>query len=315
MSINVLELLGITDILDFVKSMFKSRIVLYSFLTVIVVGAWLAAWAFWFEPGSIVVRNYEINIAEWNPKLDNFKIVLISDVHGGSNFVDEARIREVVTLANAQNADLIVLLGDYVSQKSNHIDLKMPMATIADNLRGLNAKHGVFAILGNHDNWYDEKIPRAEFERVGYKVLENEAVVVTRNDANLVILGLPDALKIRAWQKYSDNAKAALSKINASGDILVLSHNPDIFPIINSSNPISDDFRLLLAGHTHGGQVNFPYFGALVVPSDYGQKYARGHVVENGKHLFVTSGIGMSVFPVRFRVPPEISVVNVRAAD
>ncbi|MBC7797853.1 MAG: metallophosphoesterase [Pyrinomonadaceae bacterium] len=295
--------------------MSRKRIILYSFITLIVVGAWLAAWAFWYEPSSIVVRNYEIKIAEWNPKLDNLKIVLISDVHGGSNFVDEARIREVVKLANSQNADLIVLLGDYVSQKSNSADLKMSMATIADNLRGMNAKHGVFAILGNHDNWYDEKIPRAEFERIGYKVLENEGIVITQNDANLILLGLPDALKVRGWKDYSDNAKSALSKINASGDIIVLSHNPDIFPIINTANPISDDFRLLLAGHTHGGQVNFPFFGALVVPSDYGQKYAKGHVVENGKHLFVTSGIGMSVFPVRFRVPPEISVVIVRAAN
>ena len=68
---------------------------------------------------------------------------------------------------------------------------------------------------------------------------------------------------------------------------------------------------LTLAGHTHGGQVNLPVLGRLIVPSRYGERYAIGHVHENGRDLFVTPGIGTSIVPVRFRVPPEISLITV----
>jgi predicted MPP superfamily phosphohydrolase len=93
-----------------------------------------------------------------------------------------------------------------------------------------------------------------------------------------------------------------------SGELIIaLTHNPDIFP------EIPPNVELTLAGHTHGGQVDFPLIGRIVVPSDYGQRYAAGHVEERGKHLFVTTGIGTSIFPVRFRVPPEIAVLTLRS--
>ena len=86
---------------------------------------------------------------------------------------------------------------------------------------------------------------------------------------------------------------------------IALTHNPDIFPDLPQRVP------LLLAGHTHGGQVRFPLIGSIVESSDFGDRYVRGHVFENNHHLFVTTGIGTSIVPVRFGVPPEIVLVTI----
>jgi predicted MPP superfamily phosphohydrolase len=290
------------------------RVLKFPLLILLSILIFLGVWAFWYEPSSLTVKSYDLKIKVWNPAHNNLKIVAISDVHGGSNFIDDEKIRLVVEKANEQNADLIVLLGDYVSQQ--HFDrsqLKMPMQDVAGNLRGLQAKFGVYAVLGNHDAWYSDAKVRLELESAGIRVLENEAVKIDINGQNLILLGLPDILKVEriGWDKYGSNAKLALAKLNATGNVIVLSHNPDIFPIASTSDFVSPNLRLVLAGHTHGGQVRFPFVGSLIVPSTYGQKYALGHVAENGKDLFVTPGIGTSIFPIRFCVPPEISILRI----
>ena len=98
-----------------------------------------------------------------------------------------------------------------------------------------------------------------------------------------------------------------------SGDLIVLEHSPDVFPWITQEYPISKDLKLFLAAHTHGGQVWFPVLGSLVVPSSYGQKYAYGHIKENDVDMFVTTGIGTSILPIRFLVPPEIAVLTIES--
>jgi len=119
----------------------------------------------------------------------------------------------------------------------------------------------------------------------------------------LWIAGLADA-----WTRPQD-IEATLGQIPPGHTVIALTHNPDVFVNIPPS------VALTLAGHTHGGQVNLPFLGRLVVPSDYGQRFAAGHIVEDGKQLFVTTGIGTSVFPVRFRVPPEIVLLTLNSAN
>jgi predicted MPP superfamily phosphohydrolase len=99
----------------------------------------------------------------------------------------------------------------------------------------------------------------------------------------------------------------ALARVPADEPVLLLTHNPDVFP------DVPPRVALTLAGHTHGGQVALPILGRPVVPSRYGQRYAYGLVVEGGRALFVSPGIGTSLLPVRFRVPPEISMVTLAA--
>ena len=274
------------------------------------------AYAYFVEPGRLVIRNETIHISGWNPAFDGLRIAVIGDIHGGSNGADADKLRRVVTETNALTPDLIVLLGDYVSQKDDartSRDLRMPMNEVAGNLSGMKALYGVFAVLGNHDGWYGDREVREQLEAVGIKVLENDAVTIDKNGQKLRVLGLPDHMKAQNWAWFSAEARAAVDRAGNDGDIVVLEHSPDILPMITGELSISPKLKLILAAHTHGGQVWLPVLGTPIVPSSYGQKYAYGHVRDRGVDLFVTSGIGTSILPFRFLVPPEIVILTVRS--
>jgi hypothetical protein len=291
----------------------KNKIISGIILSLIAAAACLL-YGFFIGPNRLVVNEYEIKVKNWNPALIGLKMVAVSDIHGGSNHIDEAKIRRVVELANAQNADLIVLLGDFVSQRNERSgELKMPMETIGENLRGLRAPLGVFAVLGNHDEWYNERVVELELEKAGIEVLQNKAVALEKDGHKFRVLGLLDHMHIVDWATFSRNAKENLAKVEPAGDVIVLEHSPDILPVITGNASISPDVRLILAGHTHGGQVCLPLIGCPVIPSSYGQKYAYGHIRENNVDMFVTTGIGTSIMPVRFNVPPEIAVLKIYA--
>lgn len=283
---------------------------LYLFLASILIAAFLALWAFVIEPSRLVVREYQIKANNWNANLSGLKIALISDVHGGSNFITAEKIRRVVEETNDQNPDLILLCGDYVSEQSNSSELNMPIADIMANLSGLNAKYGVFAVIGNHDNAYGNEAVRQAIEKVGYTVLENDARIINTEKSRFVLLGMADALTAGDWQTYSNHQIKALRGINADDlPIITFTHSPEVFPLVSTEIPFSPNVAVFIAGHTHGGQVRLPFIGAPVVPISYKQ-FTQGEVRENGHVYFITPGIGTSIMPVRFGVPPEISVIR-----
>lgn len=283
------------------------------FLVVIVAFSCLA-YAYFIEPNRLVVTNTDIKIKGWDTAFDGLRIAMISDIHGGSNGVTEAKIREIVAKTNEQQPDLIVLLGDYVSQyRGDHQALKMPIETIADNLQGLRAKYGVIAVLGNHDGLFNNEKVAAELTRIGYRVLQNEVFVIEKDGRKLRFLGLKDQMQITTREEFAENARQALMPTDKTGSVVVLEHTPDILPLITGKSEISGDLKLMLAAHTHGGQVWLPILGRPIIPSSYGQKYAYGHVFDQGVDMFVTSGIGTSILPFRFMVPPEIAVVTIRS--
>lgn len=288
----------------------KTKIAAITVLS-ICVGALCLAYSYFIEPNRLVIKKQKIIIENWKKSFDNLKIVAVSDIHGGSNAVTEEKIREIVLKINEQNADLVVLLGDYVSENSNHVGLKMPMETVAANLKGIRAKYGVFAVLGNHDGFFDDARVYSSLESSGIRVLENQLAVIEKDGQKLRIIGLKDHQKMQNWKKFSDEAKAVLSATENQGDVIVLEHSPDILPAITGELAISSNLKLMLAGHTHGGQIWLPILGSPLIPSSYGQKYAFGHIKDRNLDLFVTTGIGTSVFPFRFMMPPEIAVLEI----
>lgn len=276
------------------------------------------AYGYFIEPYRLIVDRKEVRINDWPPEFDGFRVVLISDIHGGSRGVDESRIGRLVELANEQDADMVVLLGDYVSQQRTdkpirERPLKMPMETIATHLKGLRARNGVFAVLGNHDGWFSSAAVTQELRRVGINVLDQEVAFVERDGERLRILGLRDHQQVENWKAFSSDAGAKILDSEGTGPLIVLEHSPDVLPMITGDLAISKDLKLMFAGHTHGGQVWLPILGFPVVPSTYGQKYADGHVRDAGVDMFVTSGVGTSILPFRFLVPPEIMVVTIKS--
>ncbi|MCO6510571.1 MAG: metallophosphoesterase [Aridibacter famidurans] len=273
-------------------------------------------YAYFIEPTRLVVTRADIEVANWNRAFDGMKIVMISDIHGGSNDVDPEKIDLVVAKANEENADLIVLLGDFISQaREDHSELKMPIDEIAERLKPLKAEYGVYAVLGNHDIWNDAGKISSALESRGIRVLEHEVVTIDIGGADLRLLGLKDHTLVDEWAVYSKGAKRAIEVSKGTGDIIALSHSPDMIKLVTGELAVSDKLKLFLAGHTHGGQVWFPIIGSPMIPSSYGQQYARGHITERGVEMFVTTGVGTSILPFRFMVPPEIAVVTIRNRD
>jgi uncharacterized protein len=257
----------------------------------------LGAWAFWLEPSSFIATNSNIKLRQWTKECESLKIVLLSDLHVGSPHNDIHNLTKVVAATNSIHPDLILLAGDFVIHEVVGGNFVEP-EPIAHELKQLKAKLGVYAVLGNHDWWYSATRVRAAFQHNGIALLENTAVQIQNGNCNFWLAGIGDF-----WMG-KHNPLRALRGIPDSASVIAFTHNPDIF------YELPDRIAITFAGHTHGGQVNLPLLGRMVVPSQYGEKFAAGHISEAGRHMFVTTGIGTSILPVRFRVPPEIAVVE-----
>jgi uncharacterized protein len=275
-----------------VRSKIRIRIVAIALL---VAPFLMAAWAFGIEPGMLVVRHPRMELPGWKSEL---RIAILSDLHVGSPHVGLDKVRTVVEKTNAENPELIVLLGDFVvgGPGGRHDASLVEPERTAEELKKLHAPLGVFAVLGNHDWWYDgERVGKALTD-AGIPVLENRAVRV----GPIWLGGIADY-----WTRAPDVA-GTLQQVTSDDPVVLITHNPDIFPEVPTR------VSLLLAAHTHGGQVKLPIIGPIITTSRLG--YVAGAYVEQGRHLFVTTGIGTSILPVRFGVPPEIVILTLTAA-
>jgi predicted MPP superfamily phosphohydrolase len=260
----------------------------------------LAFWGFFIEPNRLVVHQQTIQVANWPKELSGLQVAVISDIHAGGPFIDDKKLRLIVERTNQLHPELIVVLGDYMSGNSWHSHRVEP-EVFAPVLKNFSAPLGVYSVLGNHDWWYNGQKVRRALEENGIKVLDNEVAEVKGRGTSFWLAGLADL-----WTR-PQHIQETIDKVPRGKPVIALTHNPDIFPRTPQSVP------LLLAGHTHGGQVNLPFIGRPIEPSDFGQRYAAGHVFENSHHLFVTTGIGTSILPVRFRVTPEIVLLTLKS--
>lgn len=259
-------------------------------------------WGFLIEPGRLVVRQQTIQIANWPSELNGLKVAVLADIHVDDWFVNERKVRTIVERTNQLQPDLIVILGDYMSG-NGLVRRTVEPRVFAPILKELRAPLGVYSVLGNHDWWYDGKKLREELELNGIKVLDNETVQVNARNRSLWLVGLADL-----WEG-PQRINETIEKVPQGEPMIALTHNPDIFPKLPQHVP------LLLAGHTHGGQVRFPFIGSVVHSTEMGDHYSRGHIFENNHHLFVTSGIGTSIMPVRFGVTPEIVLLMLNSTQ
>jgi uncharacterized protein len=272
-------------------------------ITIIITVTLLTAavgYAYFIEPKRLVITETTMRVPNFSPKLNGLKIAAISDIHGGSNGVTPERLRELVTKTNEQQPDIIVLLGDYVSELrfnrealkkpegTDRTELRMPVSVIADNLAGFKARYGVYAVIGNHDWWHNQAAVRREFERVGIKILENQVEHIAVGDETINLWGIEDY-----WKNRKVPVANSYEAIAEKKNIIAITHNPD--SLLKAPQGIS----LMLAGHSHGGQVNFPIYGPHPFVNDI--RFMKGETRVDGKHVFVTSGVGCTGPQLRFR--------------
>jgi uncharacterized protein len=257
-------------------------------------------WAFLVEPNRLVVRQETITINKWPKELSDLKIAVISDIHAGGWFIDDKKLRLIVERTNQLQPELIVILGDYMAGEGS-TSRRVEPEVFATVLKDFQAPLGVYSVLGNHDWWWDGRRVRRGLEANGIKVLDDEVVEVKVRGTSVWLVGLADL-----WTR-PQHIEETIAKTPQAAPVIALTHNPDIFP------RLPQRVQLLLAGHTHGGQVRFPIIGTIVEPSRVSQRYVRGHVFENNHHLFVTTGIGTSIVPIRFGVPPEIVLLRLKS--
>ncbi|MEA2735462.1 MAG: uncharacterized protein QOE14_1913 [Humisphaera sp.] len=247
------------------------------------------------------------------PELSGLRIVQLTDIHHGPA-LSLNYVREVVAATNALKPDLVLLTGDYVHRSPLYID------PVVRELAELKAKIGVIGVLGNHEWWESAPITRVCFSSAGIPLIDNDRMFVSPDrklvrggtDQGLCIAGVGDLIEDRIL--FDD----ALRDVPLEMPRLLLSHNPDVAeypPLVaaaraGGASAAAARIDLMLAGHTHGGQIWMPGLGTLVVPSRFGQKYASGLVQGPVCPVYISRGIGTTVLPLRFGVPPEIAVIE-----
>lgn len=267
------------------------RIVL-SMLLLLILSGLMVAYAVKIEPYRLVVRNHHLGKEKSS---EDFKVVHISDIQVSESYT-ENRLGKLVDKINSQAPDIVVFTGDlYDNYAAYHPEKKVEKA-----LSDIDAKYGKFAVWGNRD--YGGGAMRA-YEKImqngGFKLLTNEAEVLRlSNGKKIGIGGLDDVLfgKPDYSLMESEDVKNCDYKI-------VMLHESDAAERLPEKS--SD---LILAGHSHGGQVKIPFFK---MKTSLAKKYTDGFYDVNGMKLFVNTGIGTSHYSVRFLVPPEIDVFHI----
>lgn len=262
------------------------------------------------EPSRVAIHDVPVHVPNLPAAWEGLTIAHLTDLHR-SRYVSAAYLCECVARANALSPDLMVFTGDYLSHTrgprrryvyGDDAEAEQFAHEAAQCIGRARARHGVFASLGNHDHWYDAGTVTRLIEAAGVPVLRNQSVAVTIRGEPLPIIGLGDM-----WTEPPDFPRA-FAGVDAPVT-LVLMHNPD--PFEHWAQPGS---HLILAGHTHGGQVNIPFYGPPIIPSNYGRKYARGLFRRGAAQMYVNAGLGCIFPPVRFNCRPEIALLHLRRA-
>ncbi len=274
----------------------------------------------------LAITRYRIRPAGW-PEGLRLRLALIADVHVCEPWMGLAHLEQIVARTDALAPDAVLMLGDF--QPGRHISRYSRSVVDRDWTRILSqfkAPLGVHAVLGNHDWWDEPELQRLRrgptrtriaLEAAGVPVYENEVVRCKKDGRAFWIAGLGDQWAFhqprslitttrRSRRDGFDDLPGTMAKITDDAPIILMAHEPDIFP------HVPNRVALTVSGHTHGGQVNVLGLSPTV-PSAFGARYRYGHIIEQGRHLVVSAGLGYSGAPIRLGVPAEIVIVDLGA--
>ena len=253
------------------------------------------------EAKTLQASPVSIRLPELPAAFHGMKIALLADIHH-SAFVPLDFIGQAVAMANAFAPDLVILGGDYITAGKFYILPGIGPSYIApcfDMLKNLKARHGVFAVTGNHDQRAGVEKVNAAISGAGIKNITNQGVWLTDHGQRLRICGVGDL------NTQHQDLPSALGDAREKDAAILVSHNPDYAEMCGDRR-----VRLILSGHTHGGQVVLPLTGAPLIPSKYGQKFRHGLVQMQDRQVFITSGVGTLPLAVRIHCPPEVTLIT-----
>jgi predicted MPP superfamily phosphohydrolase len=258
-----------------------------------------------WTPIALRLTRIDAPIAMLAPELEGYTIAVLSDLHYGGTMAPARLLARAVRLANGASPDLTVILGDYALSHwrlpaVSHRLYSWALPRMTNALRGLRARDGIVAILGNHDYDYGADAVVSWLRSTGARVLVNECMVVQRGDARLGIGGVDD------WTHGRIDPNGGCASLAPEIPRVVLSHNPDGALELAASARVD----LVLAGHTHGGQIVLPFIGAPMTDSSVcGASSSFGWVARSPVPLYVTTGVGV-VLPLRINCPAEVLLVR-----
>jgi predicted MPP superfamily phosphohydrolase len=271
----------------------------------------LGSYAFGAEPNwRLGTTRYALTPPRW-PATLALKVAVIADIHACRPMMGPERIRDIVALANAGKPDLTLILGDFNGAHRFVTGPVWPEEWAAE-LALLRAPLGVFAVLGNHDFWHgplpnlrgdDGESIRAALKSANIRLLENAARRIETPNGSFWIAGLGDQMvyhRARGVFTGIDDLPGTLRQVTDDAPVLLMAHEPYAF------RHMDPRVSLTLCGHTHGGQVYIPGFGAPAIAMRHDGDYVYGHIVDRGQHMIISGGLGTSILPVRFMRPPEV---------
>lgn len=275
------------------------RIAALSAATTALAGIGSFAYAHDIEPGWIEIVRLRLTLPRLAPAFDGYRLAHLSDLHADVG-ATASRLQDVAALVNAEQPDLVVITGDFVTRAP----AEASFPALLPALRALNARDGAAAVLGNHDHWAGAAAVRRMLEQAGVHELRNAAMTLQRGAARLHIAGVDSY-----WERQ-DRLEAVLAALPADGAAVLLAHEPDYADI----SAASGRFDLQLSGHTHGGQVVLPVVGPPVLPP-LGKKYPAGRYQVGSMIQYTNRGLGVIQPRVRFNCRPEITIISLAAAS
>ena len=252
------------------------------------------AWGYAGALAEPEIRRAAVRLEGWPEGSPAIRALLISDIHVAGPDMPPSRLEAIVETINRLDPDLVLIAGDLISDKGV-ATRTYSLAEAVAPLAWLKPRLGTFAVLGNHDHWRNAAEARRALEDVRVTLLDNEAMAA----GPLALGGLDDAF---TGHDDPDSTLAGMRRL--TGAKVLLSHSPDPFP------ELPPDIGLMLAGHTHCGQISLPLVGPVSTMSRHDRRYACGLVRERGKTLIVGAGLGTSLLPLRIGAPPDMWLVE-----
>ena len=268
------------------------KFILLKLIQILLVGITLflcSIYAHKIEPLWFEIKQISITLPQLDRAFRGYRIVQISDLHAGDK-IDRTHLNKVIDAVNDQKPDLVVITGDHVSRMPRrHIEL-------LDIYSRLHPRDRTVAVLGNHDVYNDATPIRTALKTAGVTLLENNIYTLKRDNATLYIAGVGDVFA------KEDRLDQVLAQLPATGAAIMLAHEPDFA----DQAAATKRFGLQLSGHSHGGQLRFPFFDGYV--PELAQKYPLGRYQVGDMIQYTNRGIGTVKIYARFNCRPEISV-------